>query len=156
MLEFLASDFEAADRKCQQRLQTANSVSERKALLLLRLRIAVETGKNPRDVLGVITREFGPVELMPDDVLIPCIICHIRRKEYQIARELVERRLACQSDEQFDQLISKSQPELSNYEKMVELYVLHVLPHLQEWESAKEFLNFNDVLDDKLKNVRTT
>jgi hypothetical protein len=32
------------------------------------------------------------------------------------------------------------------YERVVELYVLRVLPVLQEWELASEFLEYNDIL----------
>ncbi|KAI9591506.1 hypothetical protein BDF19DRAFT_267924 [Syncephalis fuscata] len=32
------------------------------------------------------------------------------------------------------------------YERVIELYTLHVLPQLDEWETAHEFLTYNDML----------
>ncbi|CAG8791373.1 14163_t:CDS:2, partial [Dentiscutata erythropus] len=38
-----------------------------------------------------------------------------------------------------------------NYEKIVQLYLLNVLPNLKEWEKANSFLNKNTIIDKEQK-----
>ncbi|RKP25137.1 hypothetical protein SYNPS1DRAFT_22859 [Syncephalis pseudoplumigaleata] len=38
-------------------------------------------------------------------------------------------------------------PMKRGYERVIELYTLHALPRLNEWETAREFLTYNDMLD---------
>ncbi|KAG0271246.1 hypothetical protein BGZ95_000957 [Linnemannia exigua] len=42
-------------------------------------------------------------------------------------------------------------PLMTNYERLVELYLLHVLAKLGEWTSATDFLQYNTVLSDSSK-----
>lgn len=39
------------------------------------------------------------------------------------------------------------------YEKIIELYCLHILPRLEEWSLAAEFLQYEGELDDTKKQV---
>jgi len=41
-----------------------------------------------------------------------------------------------------------------NYERLVELYVVHVLAKLGEWVPARDFLEYNSVLSDSSKKVK--
>jgi len=40
------------------------------------------------------------------------------------------------------------------YEKIIELYCLHLLPRLEEWDLAAEFLKYEGELDVAKKQVR--
>jgi hypothetical protein len=44
-------------------------------------------------------------------------------------------------------------PLMTNYERLVELYVVHVLAKLNEWDSARQFVEYNTVLSDSAKKV---
>jgi len=44
-------------------------------------------------------------------------------------------------------------PLMTNYERLVELYLIHVLAKLGEWIYASEFLEYNSVLSDASKKV---
>jgi hypothetical protein len=46
-------------------------------------------------------------------------------------------------------------PLITNYERLVELYVIHVLAKLNEWDYAAELLQYNSVLSDQTKKVYT-
>jgi hypothetical protein len=39
------------------------------------------------------------------------------------------------------------------YERVIELYTLHTLPQLNEWETSQEFLNYNDMLHTSTQKV---
>ncbi|KAL8832615.1 MAG: hypothetical protein Q9170_004815 [Blastenia crenularia] len=55
-----------------------------------------------------------------------------------------------------DQRISNatdSLRELASRIKILELYILHVLPANEEWEYAKEFIQMSDILDDEQKEA---
>lgn len=40
------------------------------------------------------------------------------------------------------------------YEKVVEIYTLHILPKLEQWQYAKEFLQFESDLPEHTREVR--
>lgn len=44
-------------------------------------------------------------------------------------------------------------PLMTNYERLVELYLIHVLAKLGEWDYAAEFLQYNSVLSETSKKV---
>ncbi|KAI8605361.1 hypothetical protein EDD21DRAFT_149052 [Dissophora ornata] len=44
-------------------------------------------------------------------------------------------------------------PLMTNYERLVELYLIHVLAKLSEWDFATEFLQYNNVLSDSSKKT---
>ena len=44
-------------------------------------------------------------------------------------------------------------PILKSYEKVVELYVLQVLPKLRDWDLALKFLADNEVINKERKKV---
>jgi len=48
---------------------------------------------------------------------------------------------------------SQKDPLMTNYERLVELYLIHVLAKLGEWTSANDFLQYNTVLSDTSKKV---
>ncbi|KAL9603937.1 MAG: hypothetical protein Q9219_000875 [cf. Caloplaca sp. 3 TL-2023] len=48
---------------------------------------------------------------------------------------------------------TNSPQELASRIKILELYILHVLPANEEWEYAKEFIQMSDVLDDEQKEL---
>jgi hypothetical protein len=43
--------------------------------------------------------------------------------------------------------------EFDAYERIVELYLLHILPPLEEWETARAFLQFNTIVSERSKQV---
>ena len=44
-------------------------------------------------------------------------------------------------------------PEGNGYEKTLELYCLHILPNLEQWEGAREFLAYETELPDAIREV---
>lgn len=54
-----------------------------------------------------------------------------------------------------DSALTRTNEDDEAHTKLLELYVLHVLPHMEEWDYAEEFLQFNSLLtEDKKSNYR--
>jgi hypothetical protein len=51
-------------------------------------------------------------------------------------------------------LVVSPQEEEGGYVKVIELYTMHILPRLEEWDYAEEFLNMNEELEKSQKRVR--
>jgi hypothetical protein len=50
---------------------------------------------------------------------------------------------------------SDAEPDGDEYEKVLELYCLHILPRLEQWDYAKEFLQYEGELLVDRREVRT-
>ena len=46
-------------------------------------------------------------------------------------------------------------PAMIDYERLTELYVVHILAKLSDWDSARDFVDFNVVLSLSSKKVTT-
>ncbi|KAL8935958.1 MAG: hypothetical protein Q9216_005174 [Gyalolechia sp. 2 TL-2023] len=55
--------------------------------------------------------------------------------------------------DQLDTTDRNTPRDLASRIKILELYILHVLPANEEWEYAKEFVQLSDVLDDEQKEA---
>ncbi|KAJ3286134.1 hypothetical protein HK104_009166 [Borealophlyctis nickersoniae] len=99
-----------------------------------------------------VVRWFQPGRPIPAEITICGIFLHLKRQSFGAARDLIELWLAEQSDAFFMAVAEGTPPFAQNYERIVELYVLHVLPKLGDWHSAEQFLQFNDVLSEERKS----
>lgn len=48
---------------------------------------------------------------------------------------------------------SEYNSDIEGYEKVLDIYCLHVLPRLEEWDYAKEFLQYESELPHGNRNV---
>lgn len=90
----------------------------------------------------------------------------VQQKLYTLARQIVEAYLATIPEGMLIHLetaagVSLSpegpkDPLMTNYERLVELYLIHVLAKLGEWTSATDFLQYNTVLSESSKKVLYT
>lgn len=87
----------------------------------------------------------------------------VQQKLYTLARQIVEAYLATIPEGMLIHLETAAgvslnhdgpkDPLMTNYERLVELYLIHVLAKLSEWTSATDFLQYNTVLSDSSKKV---
>jgi len=77
----------------------------------------------------------------------------MKRKKPKEAKLKFETWLANQSESFFTRVAHKRQPETDIYNKLIEIYLLRILPKLKDWDSALEFLNYNDLISSKRKEV---
>ncbi|RKO92086.1 hypothetical protein BDK51DRAFT_31937 [Blyttiomyces helicus] len=129
------------------------------AAVLLLMRIAGERrdddGEGGREEWDWAVARWGGVAGLPVEVFVSGIHLHIKKRRHALCKPLIEAWLASQTDAFFEAVAlgRATDPARASYERVVELYVLHVLPGLGEWRSAGEFLEFNDVLDAEKRRV---
>ncbi|KAJ1557586.1 hypothetical protein HK096_006426, partial [Nowakowskiella sp. JEL0078] len=116
-----------------------------KLLLLLILRIATETlpdaggergRKRQNKGASVIPKEWKMVldtfneALIPVEIVAVGILLLIKKKNLHEAKDTVEIHLSAQTDQFYRNVINGVEPDHVNYERVIELYVLHILPSL--------------------------
>ena len=83
---------------------------------------------------------------LPYQIIVTLVSASVKLGCSDIGRSIIEdwlaRRLPADSEE-----CSKG------YTKVLELYCLHVLPRLEEWQYAEDFLKYETELDAKVRNV---
>lgn len=88
---------------------------------------------------------------LPSQVLITLLCSSLKVDCPDVGRAMVEdwlaRRESC--------YLSNDCPDDDGYEKVLELYCLHVLPRLEQWDYAKEFLQYEGELLVNRREVRT-
>ncbi|KAK9763789.1 hypothetical protein K7432_009227 [Basidiobolus ranarum] len=131
-----------------------------------------QEGLDVTTIWNKIVDSYSGVESEVDvEVTIACILLYLNRNLESQARDIIERwfcalpdalicnletlRLEIESTHSGDNILKDT--EISrlwpSYEKIVELYVLHVLPKLSEWETARDFLVYNTVISISRKET---
>lgn len=85
---------------------------------------------------------------LPSQVVVTLILASMKLNAPEVGKGMVE-----------DWLSVRGDPEVvaeggDGYEKIIELYCLHLLPRLDEWDLATEFLQYEGELDVVKKQVR--
>ncbi|KAF9100857.1 hypothetical protein BGX29_006204 [Mortierella sp. GBA35] len=118
-----------------------------------------------RDLWKRLVDDYGGLEGDVDgQVMVPFVMLCVQQKLYALARQIVEAYLATIPEGMLIHLEtaagvslnhegsnSQKDPLMTNYERLVELYLIHVLAKLGEWTSATDFLQYNTVLSDSSK-----
>ncbi|RGB32427.1 hypothetical protein C1646_670109 [Rhizophagus diaphanus] len=110
--------------------------------------------------LKVINEGYGEeTGEVPGEVVVACILFCLNQQQAPNGRNIIEEWLNALSDElilHLERISSKGvtdDPILKSYEKVVELYVLQVLPKLRDWDLASKFLADNEVINNERKKV---
>ncbi|KAF9363618.1 hypothetical protein BGX34_003698 [Mortierella sp. NVP85] len=97
-------------------------------------------------------------------VMVALVLLCVNQKMYSLARQITEAYLATIPEGMLIHLETAAgaltsvergnkDPLMTHYERLVELYVVHVLTKLNEWDSARQFLEYNTVLSDSTKKT---
>ncbi|KAF9114621.1 hypothetical protein BGX27_010286 [Mortierella sp. AM989] len=98
-------------------------------------------------------------------VMVAFALLCINQNLFTLARHIIEAYLATIPEGMLIHLETAALPTVQGnakgplmiyYERLVELYVVHVLAKLGEWENARQFLEFNNVLLDSSKQMYNT
>lgn len=77
-----------------------------------------------------------------------------KSKRHALSKDAIETWLASRPDDYYYSFTNeKTSDALLNYERIIELYCLHVLPSLGDWNSARDFLEWNNVLGQEKLEV---
>ncbi|KAG0265617.1 hypothetical protein BG011_004408 [Mortierella polycephala] len=97
-------------------------------------------------------------------VMVPLALLCINQKLYPLAQQIIGAYLATIPENMLIHLETAAgalagmdttvkDPLMIQYERIVELYVVHVLTKLQEWEYARNFLEYKSALSDSSKKM---
>ncbi|KAG0261178.1 hypothetical protein BG011_001284 [Mortierella polycephala] len=119
-----------------------------------------------KDLWRRIVEDYGGLEGDVDgQVVVPLVLLCVNQKLFTLVRQIVEAYLATIPDGLLIHLEtaagvamtpgggSSKDPLITNYERLVELYLIHVLAKLNEWDYATDFLQYNSVLSDASKKT---
>ncbi|KAJ7668488.1 hypothetical protein DFH06DRAFT_200989 [Mycena polygramma] len=88
---------------------------------------------------------------IPSAVILTLVYSSLKLEAPDAGRVIVEDWLASR-----DNSLISSQEEDSNYRKAVEAYCLHVLPKLEQWDYAREFLDYESELSPEARQSLQT
>jgi hypothetical protein len=88
---------------------------------------------------------------LPPQVLLTLVYASVKLNCHDSGRYMIEEWLARRDPlTPPDSVLSH---DGNGYEKALELYCLHILPHLEQWEYAREFLEYETELADAVREV---
>ncbi|KAG0015355.1 hypothetical protein BGZ80_009903 [Entomortierella chlamydospora] len=138
----------------------------------LRRRLLGTSKENPekliKDLWRRVMEDYGGLEGDVDgQVMVAFTLLCINQKLHILARQATEAYLATIPEGMLIHLEAAAgaltivqrgikDPLMVQYERLIELYVVHVLSKLHEWEYARQFLESNSVLSDSTKQVYST
>ncbi|KAI8853343.1 hypothetical protein BC829DRAFT_6938 [Chytridium lagenaria] len=147
---FIQKRFQEAESLSKSLLSGSLTNETAQLVLLFRLRNAHELGTS-KQVWEETLSAWGGLEHLPDAFAVVGLQSHVKRGDFTEARATCEAWLATQPDSYFDQISMGMEPATSNYERLLELYLLHVLPKLSPFSEIQEFLNYNYLLKEETK-----
>lgn len=99
---------------------------------------------------GITLKPSLNAAVLPTPVLSTLIYCSLKINAPDVGRGIIEDWLSRREPRYaFD----GGQDDSDGYEKMLELYCLHILPKLDQWEYAKEFLEYESELSSQQRQV---
>lgn len=98
-------------------------------------------------------RPNGSATYLPSQVLITLVFASLKIGCPDSGRIMIEDWLAAREGPS-SASTTAVEPEGDGYEKVLELYCLQVLPKLEQWDYAKEFLDYESELPNSTRQVR--
>lgn len=86
---------------------------------------------------------------LPPQVIVTLALASMKLNAPEVGKGMVEDWLSGRGDPQ-----ERGVNEEDGYEKIIELYCIHLLPRLDEWHTAAEFLQYEGELNTATKQVR--
>ncbi|KAF8939658.1 hypothetical protein EDD21DRAFT_414374 [Dissophora ornata] len=118
-----------------------------------------------QDLWRRLNEDYGGLEGDVDgQVMVAFVMLCINQKLYTAAKQITEAYLATIPEDMMIHLETAAgaltsveratkDPLIIHYERLVELYAVHVLAKLREWDCARHFLEFNPVLSESSKKT---
>ncbi|KAG0222516.1 hypothetical protein BGW42_006157 [Actinomortierella wolfii] len=132
-------------------------------------RLSGSSGKdNPeklvKDLWRRLVEDYGGIEGDVDgQVVVPFVVLCINQKLLTLARQITEAYLSTMPEGLLIHLEAAAgalttaadpkDPLMTTYERLVELYLIHVLAKLGEWDYARQFLSYNTIISSSSKKT---
>lgn len=101
---------------------------------------------------GALSKTALNAAYLPYQVLSTLVYCTLKIDAPDVGRVVIEDWLARR--EPHYSLDPPEEPEGDGYEKTLELYILHILPKLEQWDYAREFLEYESELPSQRREVK--
>ncbi|KXS14331.1 hypothetical protein M427DRAFT_156090 [Gonapodya prolifera JEL478] len=147
---YLVKRFDEALKICEEAFLDPELRSQ-EGFLRFYLELCYRAGKG--QALERITTTFPNPAQLPGDVVVFLLQLKIKNKEYAQAKGFAENWLGSCTDDYVRAVMASREPQTTVYEQVTELYVLHILPRLSDFELASEFLHYNDILQPARKAI---
>ncbi|KAF9978825.1 hypothetical protein BGZ73_000095 [Actinomortierella ambigua] len=117
-----------------------------------------------KDLWRRLVEDYGGVEGDVDgQVVVPFVVLCINQKLLTLARQITEAYLSTMPEGLLIHLEAAAgalttaadpkDPLMTTYERLAELYVIHVLAKLGEWDYARQFLSYNTIISVSSKKA---
>ncbi|KAI8063709.1 uncharacterized protein B0P05DRAFT_555383 [Gilbertella persicaria] len=107
-----------------------------------------------RAIWNKVTHEgFGSVSDTDARIVSSCLVMYLKLDQLGVARDAAEAWFAALSDEFLDHIAAnQDQDQIAlGYISVVDLYITRILPGMEDFESAKTFVQYNSVLNEAKK-----
>ncbi|GJJ77587.1 hypothetical protein EMPS_09946 [Entomortierella parvispora] len=121
-----------------------------------------------RDLWSRLMDDYGGVEGNVDGkIMVSVALLCIHHRLFMLARQITEAYLASIPEDMLIHLEAAAGAQVDtnstrtkdtvmiNYERLTELYVVHILAKLRDWDSARDFVDVNSILSPSTKKVYT-
>jgi hypothetical protein len=114
-------------------------------LLQIYLKI-IEQIKPEINCWDILNKYYKDVSEIPSKILTSCALIEVKKQNLEISKKNLRKWIREMSKEEKEKLREKQQPNFRFYEMLIEIYVLHVLAPLEEYNSSIDFLEGEDYL----------
>jgi len=114
-------------------------------LLQIYLKI-IEQIKPEIDCWNILNKFYQNVNEIPSKILTTCSLIEVKKNNLKNSKKNIRKWLKEMSKEEKEKLEEKKQPEFKFYEMIIEIYILHTLVPLEEYNSSIDFLEGEDYL----------
>jgi hypothetical protein len=95
------------------------------------------------------------ITYVPDQVVLLLVVSAVKLDEIRLAKEWVEDWLVRRNVTSVTLSPEGDSTPVSSYERIVDVYILHILPRLGLWDDAREFLRYEGEMSEEAKEVST-
>lgn len=114
-------------------------------LLQIYLKI-IEQIKPEIDCWNVLNKFYQNVNEIPSKILTTCSLIEVKKNNLENSKNNIRKWLREMPKEEKEKLREKKQPEFKFYEMIIEIYILHTLVPLEEYNNSIDFLEGDDHL----------
>jgi len=121
-------------------------------LLQIHLKI-IEQIKSETDCWDILNNYYKDVNEIPSKILTTCALIEVKKQNLEKSKKCLRKWLKNVPEEEREKLKEKEQPNFKFYEMLIEIYILHVLTPLEEYNQSIDFLEGEDYLSMDRKKL---
>eukprot|EP00833_Pecoramyces_ruminatium_P001608 jgi/Orpsp1_1/1175640/evm.model.c7180000054652.1 len=132
-------------KKEKKEKEDANRTIIPSDLLQIYLKI-IEQIKPETDCWDILNKYYKDVNEISSKILTTCALIEVKKQNLEKSKKCLKKWLKDMPEEERIKLREKQQPNFKFYEMLIEIYILHILTPLEEYNSSIDFLEGEDYL----------